>query len=158
LPKNIDPTLARDSREHHIDVHTFTKFYTQGAPSEETASHIVTARFDPRPEKGQDTYQQNEEMILRLRASLKSANMDETMQSMRVKLIEEEGGKVIVDGSSEDNDERSVHLDSVELSTSKVYIIKYEFFEKTLAIKHFEDRTVSGAHMGASSCTKPFVV
>jgi hypothetical protein len=65
---------------------------------------------------------------------------------------------VIVDGTSEDNDERSIHLDSIELSTSRVYIIKYEFFEKTLAIKHFEDLTVSGGHMGASSCTKPFVV
>lgn len=36
---------------------------------------------------------------------------------MTVKLIEEESGKVIVDGSTEDYDERSVHLDSIDVSS-----------------------------------------
>lgn len=43
-------------------------------------------------------------------------------------VIEEESKRVIVDGSTEDADERSVHLDSIELSSSRSYIIKYEFF------------------------------
>ena len=84
--------------------------------------------------------------------------MDDTSQSMRVSIREEGGGRVVVDGSTEDSDERSVHLDSIELSSSKIYIIKYEFFEKNVGIRSYEDRTVSAAHMGASSCSKPFVV
>ena len=84
--------------------------------------------------------------------------MDDTSQSMRVSVIEEQSGRVVVDGSTEDKDERSVHLDTIELSSSKAYIIKYEFFEKNVGITSHERRTVSAAHMGASSCSKPFVV
>jgi len=84
--------------------------------------------------------------------------MDDTSQSMRVSIREEATGRVVVDGSTEDSDERSVHLDTIELSSSKAYIIKYEFFEKNVGIRSYEDKTVSGAHMGASSCSKPFVV
>jgi hypothetical protein len=32
---------------------------------------------------------------------------------------------VIVDASTEDHDERSVHLDSVDLSSKKTYLIQY---------------------------------
>ena len=84
--------------------------------------------------------------------------MDETSQSMRVSVTEEQSGRVVVDGSTEDGDERSVHLDTIELSSTKAYIIKYEFFEKNVNIRSYEDKIVSGAHMGASSCSKPFVV
>jgi hypothetical protein len=85
--------------------------------------------------------------------------MDEISQSMRVSVAEEHSGKrVVIDGSTDDNDERSVHLDSIELSSSKSYIIKYEFFEKNVGIRSYEDMSVSGAHMGATSCSKPFVV
>lgn len=95
--------------------------------------------------------------MFRLRASLRSANMDSTDQGMRVKLVEEATGNVIVDGSTEDYDERSVHLDSVEVSSQKAYIVTYEFFEKNIGIRSFEDKTISGGHMGAISCSKPFV-
>jgi hypothetical protein len=84
--------------------------------------------------------------------------MDEVSQSMRVSVSEEGTGRVVIDGSTEDGDERSVHLDAIELSSSKVYTIKYEFFEKNVGIRSYEDKTVSGAHMGATSCSKPFVV
>ena len=49
---------------------------------------------------------------------------------MRVSVIEEKTGRVIIDGSSNINDERRVHLDSIEVSSDKAYLIKYEFFEK----------------------------
>jgi len=78
---------------------------------------------------------------------------------MRVRVQEEQSGKrVIIDGSSEDSDQRSVHLDSIELSSSKSYVIQYEFFEKNVGVKSYEDLSVSGAHMGATSCSKAFVV
>lgn len=51
--------------------------------------------------------------MFRLRATLRSANMDSSDQGMRVKLAEEATGTVVVDASTEDYDERSVHLDSV---------------------------------------------
>jgi len=47
---------------------------------------------------------------------------------MRVSVLEEQGEKVVIDGSTEDHDERSIHLDSVDLDPTKVYLIKYEFF------------------------------
>ena len=72
-------------------------------------------------------------MILRLRASLRSQRMDYTDQGMRVSVIEEKSGNVIVDASSEEMDERNVHLDSISLSSDKSYTIKYEFFEKNVA-------------------------
>ena len=131
-------------------------------PNASNVGHVVSIRFDPREDpakKGkQDTNHGDQDLILRLRASLRSAHMDDTSQSMRVSIHEEAGGRVIIDGSTEDYDERSVHLDTIELSSSKAYIIKYEFFEKNISIRSYEDKTVSGAHMGASSCSKPFVV
>jgi len=120
----------------------------------------VRTRFDPSsdPERNRESTQ-DQDLVLRLRASLHSARMDEIAQSMRVSVAEEGSGKrVIVDGSTEDGDERSVHLDSIELSSSKSYIIKYEFFEKNAGVKSYEDLSVSGSHMGATSCSKPFVV
>jgi hypothetical protein len=59
--------------------------------------------------------------------------MDYTDQGMRVSVIEEKSGNLIVDGSSEEMDERNVHLNSISLSSDKSYIIKYEFFEKNVA-------------------------
>ena len=47
---------------------------------------------------------------------------------MRVTLLEEESGRVLVDGSTEDHDERSVHLDSIALTPTQAYVLKYEFF------------------------------
>lgn len=145
-----------------LDIHTFTKFFTQQLPNGAPLGHVVSIRFDPREDpsrKGhKDTNQNAQDLVLRLRASLRSARMDDTSQSMRVSIREENGGRVVVDGSTEDNDERSVHLDTIELSSSKAYIIKYEFFEKNVGIRSYEDKTVSSAHMGASSCSKPFVV
>jgi hypothetical protein len=77
---------------------------------------------------------------------------------MKVSVIEESSGKIIVDGSTEDSDERNVHLDSIDISSSQAYIIKYNFYEKNVGLKSYEDKTISAAHMGASSCSKPFVV
>lgn len=121
--------------------------------------NVVQTRFDPRnvtDVTGELT--DPGEMVLRLRASLKSANMDNTQQSMKVTVIEEDGGKVIVDGSTEDHDERSVHLDSVALSNTTAYLIKYEFFEKNAKVSNHDDRIISASHMGASACSRPFVV
>lgn len=76
---------------------------------------------------------------------------------MRVTLLEEEGGRVLADGSTEDHDERSVHLDSISLTPSQVYVLKYEFFQKNSGVGQ-EERSISSAHMGASACSRPFVV
>ena len=127
---------------HLLDIHTFTKFFTQQVPYGAPAAHVVSTRFDPTkdPHRGQSGAQQDaRDLVLRLRASLRSANMDDTSQSMRVSVIEEQSGRVVVDGSTEDKDERSVHLDTIELSSSKAYIIKYEFFEKNVGIRSYED-------------------
>jgi len=77
---------------------------------------------------------------------------------MKVSILDELDQNVIVDGSTDDHDERRVHLDSIELSSSRAYMIKYEFFEKNIGIRSFEDKIISGGHMGASSCSKPFVI
>jgi len=84
--------------------------------------------------------------------------MDESDQGMRVSVIEEDGNRVIVDGSTDDADERNVHLDSIEISSSKSYIIKYEFFAKSAVKGTHLTKTIPGSHMGAVSCSKPFVV
>jgi hypothetical protein len=84
--------------------------------------------------------------------------MDNTDQGMKVTVKEEASGTVVVDGTTEDYDERRVHLDSVELSSSKVYIIKYVFYSKNVGMKSFEDKSVSAGHMGAIACSKPFVI
>lgn len=83
--------------------------------------------------------------------------MDHTQQSMRVTLMEEEGGRVLADGSTEDHDERSVHLDSISLTPAQAYVLKYEFFQKNSAVGE-EAEGISSAHMGASACSRPFVV
>ena len=71
---------------------------------------------------------------MRLRASLHSSEMDYVSQSMKVSVIEEATGKVIIDGDTEDDDERIVHLDSLDISSTKSYVIKYEFFEKNVGL------------------------
>lgn len=95
---------------------------------------------------------------MRLRSSLNSAKMDESDQAMRVSVIEEETKRVVVDGSTEDADERNVHLDSIHISSKLTYIIKYEFFEKSPVMGSTHHKTIAGSHMGSVSCTKPFVV
>jgi hypothetical protein len=161
LPPAIGLTHARDTAASLLDIHTFSKFFTEQVPTGDGhALHVVTTRFDPTsdPARNHDS-NQDQDLVLRLRASLHSAHMDDIAQSMRVSVSEEHSGKrVIIDGSTEDSDERSVHLDSIELSSSRSYIIKYEFFEKNVGIKSYEDMSVSGSHMGATSCSKPFVV
>lgn len=84
--------------------------------------------------------------------------MDESDQGMRVSVIQEDGNRTIVDGSTDDADERNVHLDSVELSSTHSYIIKYEFFAKSAVKGTHHTKTIPGSHMGAVSCSKPFVV
>lgn len=77
---------------------------------------------------------------------------------MRVSVLEESSGTIVIDGSTDDNDERSVHLDSINLSSTKTYLIKYEFFEKNIGATSFTDKVISGGHMGATGCSKPFVI
>jgi hypothetical protein len=84
--------------------------------------------------------------------------MDHASQTMRVTVTEEISGRVIVEGSSADHDERNVHLDSVDLYSSKAYLVKYEFFEKNEGLGDLEQTPVSSGHMGASACSKPHVV
>jgi hypothetical protein len=84
--------------------------------------------------------------------------MDYIAQTMRVSVIEEQSGKVVIDGTTEEDDQRSVHLDSIDISSSKTYIIKYEFFEKNAGLLDLADSTISAAHMGATACNRPFVV
>ena len=57
---------------------------------------------------------------------------------MKVTVSEEESGRVIVEGSSADHDERNVHLDAVDLTSSKVLLIKYEFYEKNEGLGNLE--------------------
>jgi len=77
---------------------------------------------------------------------------------MRVSVIEEESKRVVVDGSTEDSDERNVHLDSIHISSKHTYVIQYEFFEKSPVRGTFVHRAIAGSHMGSVSCSKPFVV
>ena len=77
---------------------------------------------------------------------------------MKVSVIDEKSGQTVIDGSTEEYDERKVHLDSLDLQSSRSYIIKYEFFEKNVGLKSFEDRLISAGHMGAIACSKPFVI
>jgi len=88
---------------------------------------MVQTRFNPT--KGvhgaHEAVNRDRDLVLRLRASLRSADMDEITQSMKVSVVEEKSGRVIVEGSTEENDERSVHLDSLELSSSQSYLLKY---------------------------------
>jgi hypothetical protein len=76
---------------------------------------------------------------------------------MRVSVIEEESKRVVVDASTEENDERNVHLDSIHISSKHTYIIKYEFFEKSPVRGTIVHRTIAGSHMGSVACSKPFV-
>jgi len=126
-------------------------------------TNVVSYRFDPK--KASDALgldlksgSRQDDLIFRLRATLRSANMDSSDQGMRVKLVEEESGRVVIDGSTEDYDERSVHLDAIDLSSQMAYNVTYEFFEKNVGVRSYEDKTISGSHMGAISCSKPFVI
>lgn len=77
---------------------------------------------------------------------------------MRVSVIEDESKRVVVDASTEDVDERNVHLDSIHISSKHVYTIQYEFFEKSPVKGNIVERTIAGSHMGSVGCSKPFVV
>lgn len=98
------------------------------------------------------------DLMLRLRASFRSPRMDSMDQGMKISVLEEDTGRVIISGSSEANDERTVHLDSLDLSSEKAYVFQYEFFEKSVTLEHEDDILVSGGHMGAMACTQPFIV
>lgn len=73
-------------------------------------------------------------------------------------MLEQGSNRVVVEESTENNDERTLHLDSVELSSEKSYVIKYEFFEKSVQLEHASDVLISGGHMGAMACSQPFVI
>ena len=149
MPHELTPTYTRDDKQH-LDMHLFNKFFTYQVPADE--SNIVVTRIDP------TKHDKDHDLILRLRASLKSPGMDQSSQTMKVTIVEEESGKIIVEGDSADHDERSVHLDAVDLRSSKVILIQYEFYEKNEGLGNLEDTAVSSGHMGATACSKPHVV
>lgn len=98
------------------------------------------------------------DLMLRLRATFRSPRMDTIDQGMKISVLEEATGRVVVEGSSEMDDERTVILDSTELSSQKAYVLQYQFFAKGVLMDHEDDVLVSGGHMGAMSCTQPFIV
>jgi hypothetical protein len=165
-PHTLPLTYARDSAEvsELLDIHTFTKFFTYQMPNAtEADTNIVQTRFDPRAGPGareQGGQSGRKDLVLRLRASLRAAGMDSTQQGMRVSVTDEQSGQVVVDGTTEDSDERQVHLDSLLIASDRAYIIKYEFFQKSVGLRSFDDKIeqASAGHMGATACTKPFVV
>lgn len=149
MPHELEPTYTRDDLQH-LDMHLFNRFFTYQVPAEQ--NNIVVSRIDP------TKHQKDHDLILRLRATLKSPGMDHSSQVMRVSVIEEESGRVVVEANSADHDERSVHLDAINLKSSIIYRIKYEFFEKNSGLGNLEDTPISSGHMGASACSRPHVV
>lgn len=141
LPREMELTHGRDTKSKLLDIHTFTRFFTYQIPKDDQQPmNVVETRFDPTKDGGEeDKKHGHHDHVLRLRASLRAASMDSVSQSMRVSVIEEDGGKIIIDGSTEAKDERNVHLDSVEISSGKVYIIRYEFFEKFYGRSGYEE-------------------
>ena len=161
LPHEITLRHASDASSEQIDTHIFQRFFTYQMPNPaEPRSSVIQTRFDPR--KGvhgeHESLGGTNDLLLRLKASLKAAEVDYVTQSMKVTLLEEESGRVVVDGASVFDDARSVHLDSLEISSSKSYSIKYEFFEKNDGVLDLQDKTISAAHIGATACNRPFVV
>jgi len=76
--RHIALTNARDSKEANklLDIHTFTKFFTYQLPTPENSdTNMVKTRFDPRPNHSGES---GNDLVLRLRASLRSADMDHT--------------------------------------------------------------------------------
>ena len=154
--------------QNYTDVHVFQRYFTYQVPHD-SSNHaqpgnpsIMHMKIDPR-KKGWESEPtasnaQPNDLMLRLRASFRSPRMDSMDQGMKVSVLEEGTGRVVAEGSSEEDDERSVHLDSTELSSSKAYVLQYEFFEKSVTLDHEDDILVSGGHMGAMACTQPFVV
>lgn len=165
LPYELTVSQARDVETNLIDIHLFQKFFTYqiSKDGQQPVTNVITTRFDPskahwRLHESNSLQPAGDDLLLRLRTSFMSSRMDFSDQSMIVSVIEEQTGKVIVDGSSEVMDERNVHLDSIDISSAKSYILKYEFFQKNLVQASFQDKTVSGGHMGALTCSQPFVV
>jgi len=163
-------TEARDHAGNLTDIHVFNRFFTYQVPHDaRPTTNVVSTRFKPsqahwrvKDKQGKnrevDHSTQDEDLLLRLRSSLNSAKMDESDQGMRVSIIEEESKRVVIDASTEDVDERNVHLDSIHISSKLTYIIKYEFFEKSPVKGNIVQKSISGSHMGSVSCSKPFVV
>lgn len=145
-PHTLPLTYARDSADvsELLDIHTFTKFFTYQMPNAtEADTNIVQTRFDPRAGQGaknQGGQGGRKDLVLRLRASLRAAGMDSIQQGMRVSVTDEQSGQVVVDGTTEDSDERRVHLDSLLIASDRAYIIKYEFFQKSVGLRSFDDK------------------
>ena len=95
LPRDMTYTLARDSREKLLDIHTHQKFFTYQIPTvEDSRMNIVTQRFAPKnhsEELGLSSHGSND-VVLRLRSQMKAANMDHLDQGMKVSVTEEESG------------------------------------------------------------------
>lgn len=164
LPREVTYTTAMDSKDKLLDIHTQQKFFTFQLPTkDDNETNVVAYTFSPKNASERldlelKSSTSDNDLVFRLRATLHSSKMDSVDQGMRVTLTEVETGRVIVDGSAEDHDERSVHLDALEVSSSRTYRVKYEFWEKNLGVRSYEDKTISGGHLGSTACSKPFVV
>ena len=90
LPTELMVTEARDSDQNHTDVHLFNRFFTYQVPHDARAAHnVVATRFSPakahwrvndkqgRSQTSSGSGETND-LILRLRASLNAARMDDS--------------------------------------------------------------------------------
>ena len=152
-------TRSLETVKNYTDVHTYQRYFTYQVPPKgmEKYDQTLQMKFDPKNapwRKHQNsgfTSQYNaasNDLVLRLRAEFRSAYMDAMDQGMRVEVVEADSNRVIVQGSTETNDERVVHLDSTELSSDKAYLLRYHFYEKSVLLRNEQDVLISGGHMG----------
>ena len=108
LPHEILITDAMDHKERLMEVHTFQRFFTYQIPtSEDHDMNVVKTRFDPTDHHASQlgSISSTNDMVLRLRAQYRTQHADYVDQGMKVSVIEEATGTVVVDGSTEDHDE-----------------------------------------------------
>lgn len=93
LPREMTYTLARDTSEKLLDIHTHQKFFTYQIPTiEDPRTNVVIQRFAPKEEAealGLTDVRGLNDVVLRLRAEMRAANMDHLDQGMRVSINEE---------------------------------------------------------------------
>lgn len=74
---------------------------------------------------------------------------------MTVALYESESGSILVDATSQDDNEGSVKLEYLDLKPDIEYILKYEFFDKQLVDNwDLPENSISASY---TSCRLPFI-
>lgn len=76
---------------------------------------------------------------------------------MRVSLIEQESGSILIDATSIDDNEGVARLDYTSLSYDTMYVLKYEFFEQQIVSSNSE---LSQTQFSTSNteCKLPFIL